>query len=541
MPHARALRAAVLAAAAALFLTRLGAVDLWAPDEPRYAQVAEEVRSFQHGWRGLWLMHLNGEAYTQKPPLYFWLAALAGAPAAHVSEAAARLPSALSGVACVALLIALGSRMRGPAVGIAAGALLATCASFAHLARRVQLDVLLSACELAALALFWRIDRAAAPRARDVAALHAALGLAVLTKGPVGFIAPLLAIAAFLAWERRLGALRRCFPWWSPLLSIAPGLVWVAGAALLAPPGFAHAALLDNLWARYVEGTDHVSPFYYYLYQLPIDFLPWSLLAPALVTAGRRVLAEGADPGQARVWRFLLAWIGSALVFFSFSEGKRGLYLVPVYPAAALLCADAVVTPLLAGARPIRAVRAVLAGLAALLAIAGLLVPLLAPRFGIEPPALFPWLWLALALAAGFAYRRAGPSWLRRGAVVVAAAALAELIVFTVFFPALDPEKSPRPVAEAAAALTRDGERIGVTRGTLVGGLVYYGGRPVDRLESPGAIASFLAAGGRVMVTEERNLPLLEAATPVEIRFRVRSGKRALVVVTPAAAPASAP
>ena len=202
-------------------------------------QIAEELRSFQHGARGLWLLHLNGAAYTQKPPLYFWLAALAGAPAGRVSEAAARLPSALAGIACVALVIRFGTRLRGPAVGIAAGGLLATATLFAHLARRAQLDVLLCRLELVALAAFWRIDRGGPRRARDVAVLHGALGLAVLTKGPVGLILPALAIVAFLAWERRLGGLRRCLPAWAPLLSVAPGLVWIAGAVALAPPGFA--------------------------------------------------------------------------------------------------------------------------------------------------------------------------------------------------------------------------------------------------------------------------------------------------------------
>ena len=90
MPSLRPLAAGVLAAAALLFLARLGATDLWAPDEPRYAQIAEEIRAFEHGARGLWLLHLNGEAYDQKPPVYFWLAALFGAPAGRVERGGRR-------------------------------------------------------------------------------------------------------------------------------------------------------------------------------------------------------------------------------------------------------------------------------------------------------------------------------------------------------------------------------------------------------------------------------------------------------------------
>ncbi|MCX5736979.1 MAG: phospholipid carrier-dependent glycosyltransferase, partial [Proteobacteria bacterium] len=71
-PRARAL---VLVAATLLVFVRLGATDLWPPDEPRYALVAEELRAMDHGPGGLVLLHLHGEPYTQKPPLFYWLAA----------------------------------------------------------------------------------------------------------------------------------------------------------------------------------------------------------------------------------------------------------------------------------------------------------------------------------------------------------------------------------------------------------------------------------------------------------------------------------
>jgi 4-amino-4-deoxy-L-arabinose transferase-like glycosyltransferase len=587
----------VVLAAAALFLVRLGATDLWAPDEPRYGQVAEELRSFQHGARGLWLLHLNGVPYTQKPPLYFWLAALAGAPAGRVNEIAARLPSALAGIACIALLIFLGTRMRGAAVGVGAGGLLATTFLFAHLARRAQLDVLLCACELLALSAFWRLasaarsepqasevhqasaarsepqasevhqasaarsepqarqgggagypgavpaklDRSGTHRARDAALLHGGIGLAVLVKGPVGLILPALAILSFLAWERRLADLRRCLPIWGPLLSVGPGLIWIAGAVTLAPPGFSQEAILENLWGRFAEGTSHARPFWYYLYSFPLDFLPWTLLAPLVVVAGRRVLgAEGSTP-RAQAWRFLLAWLGSALVFFSLSSGKRGLYLLPAFPAAALLCADAVVGALRAGARPPRWAGRLALALSALLLAVGLAARAVAGRFGAELSLAFPVLCLGLAAAALLGLRAARRSWPGRAGVVLSTVALAELLVFALLFPAFDTEKSPRRIALEAAALTPPGASIGVTRSTLVGGLAYYGGRRVTPLKTPEAIEAFLADGGRAIVTEARNLHRIESVAPVEIRFRARQGRRALVVVTPAAIASPSP
>ena len=325
-------------------------------------------------------------------------------------------------------------------------------------------------------------------RTRKLALLHGALGLAVLVKGPVGLILPALAILAFLAWERRLAELPRLLPPWAPLLSVAPGLLWIAGAVALAPPGFAERAIVDNLWGRFVARDRARRP----ALVLPV---PPPARLPALDAAraggGRRRAARArreGDAERARVWRFLLAWLGSAFVFFSLSGGKRGLYLLPAFPAAALLCADAVVSALRAGVSPPRW----LAPLARRRSRACFCSPVsrrrrIASRFGVEVPIAFAVLWAALGCASLLAFRAARASWLRRAGVVVASVALAELLIFTVLFPALDVEKSPRRIAIEAAALTGPGESVGVTRGTLVGALAYYGGRRVTELETPEA------------------------------------------------------
>src|SRR5690606_38528841 len=101
---------------------------------------------------------------------------------------------------------------------------------------------------------------------------------------------------AFLAWERRLRDLRRVLPAWAFALSVAPGLAWIAGAVALAPSGFFDEAVVENVIGRVFEGTAHPRPVWYYLYALPLGFLPWILLAPLALPAGRRALGTGADP-----------------------------------------------------------------------------------------------------------------------------------------------------------------------------------------------------------------------------------------------------
>jgi 4-amino-4-deoxy-L-arabinose transferase-like glycosyltransferase len=548
-------RGLVLAAAALLLLAGLDAVDLWAPDEPRYAQVAEELRSGAHGPAGLVLLHLNGEPYTQKPPLYFWLAAGIGAPLGRVTELAARLPSALAGITLVALTAALGSRLLGGGVGLLGAALLLSTFSFAHLARRAQLDPLLALLESAALAAFFRLDRGLGARTANLAAMHAALGLAVLAKGPVGCLVPLLVVAVYLVWERRPREIARVLPPWALVLSLGPGLAWLGAALALAPPGTFGEAVGSNVFGRFFAGTSHERPFYYYLYQFPVDALPWTALWPAVFLAARRhvFVADPAlrDPASQRAWRFLLAWVGASFLFFSLSAGKRGLYLLPALPAAALLCADACLRLLEARVQPPRAFGVAAALGAALLAALGAAalaapwLPLDLPR-GFSPLRLVAFGAAALGIAAGAVVawrlqrRHFAPPSARLG-IAVAAVLGVELAAFLLLYPALNPGKSSRPVALAAARLTDPARPVGLLGDrALAGGLVYYGERRVTLLSTPESVERFVAAGGRAIVVQERKLARVEAVVPVRVEARFREGRRALLVVSPAGA-ASAP
>jgi 4-amino-4-deoxy-L-arabinose transferase-like glycosyltransferase len=538
----------VLASAAVLLLTGLSRLDADAPDEPRALQIAEELRSGEHGWRGLLVLHLNGDVYTQKPPLYYWLAAALGTPRERVTEWAARLPSALAGIAVVGLTMLLGTRMLGSGAGVLGGAILLSTWEFAYLARRVQFDVLLTAFELAALASFWWLDRGIGSRRRHQLVLGASLGLAVLTKGPVGFLIPVLTITAFLLCERRLGDLRRALPLPALGLALVPGLLWIGFATALAPAGYASVAIGENLFGRYFAGTSHARPFWYYLWNFPLHFLPWALAWPAVALVARRtIFVPGGDESAQRAWRFLLAGIATSLVFFSVSAGKRSLYLLPIFPATALLCADALLRWLAGRARLPPAF-----GLASVLVLLVLLaVGAEAIAAGLGHPFVLSEAQLAelrlpflLAFGCGLvgvalAGLVAGLVWVRNRlpvtlfpSLVAATVAAVELAAFLLLLPALEPTQTLRPTAEAAARLTPEGQRIGLLGGnSSVGSINYYGHRRVAVLSTGEDVERFFAEGGRALVVKRKRLPRL--STPVEVVHSVRSGRRELVVVTP--------
>ena len=176
--------------------------------------------------------------------------------------------------------------------------------------------------------------------------------------------------------------------------------------------------------------------------------------------------------------------------------------------------------------------------LAACCIAAGLAAPAIAAQFDISLAWPFGALLAAPALLGLLGWRTCARSPRpprARLALVVGVVFALEGVVVTAFLPALDPEKSPRPIAAAAAELTEPTERIGlVGKPTLVGGLAYYAHRRIDVLDGAGEIERFLAAGGRVIVVPEKRLARVADVLPVEIRARARSGRRALLVVTPA-------
>jgi len=536
--------AALLVAAALLYGLRLGATGLWAPDEPRFAAVAEELRSYEHGAQGLVVLHLNGEPYTQKPPLYYWIVAALGSPAGKVSEIAARLPSALAGIACIWLTVQFGSAItRRPAAGLLSGAVLLTVFRFAHLARRAQLDVILTA--FIGLALFALFQQREHPhkRGRWFYLVHCALALAVLTKGPVGLL-PVPAFAAYLAWQGRLSDFPRVFPLWSFAISLGPALGWIVLAVGLAPAGFFEVAVIDNVFGRFFSGTAHVrSPFYFFL-QFPLEYLPWSLLWPwAGVVAWRTSHAAVASPERDGA-RLLLTWVILCFVFFSLSAGKRGLYLLPTYPAVAIFCGIALERWLTADRRVSGPAWRTLGLLAVASCGFGLWVWAadgfsLAAWPAFRLPATFGAL-LALAVGtcmiATLVASHSNQHTAVRIAPTLASVFAIELLVFTVAYPAFDDEKSPAPIARAAALVGPATAPIAVfDHPALAAGIAYYSGRRIVNVRSEASLRTFLAAGGESVIVSESRLEKVPHAADFEVRAARRGGTRRVFVIAPRA------
>ena len=305
--------------------------------EPREALVVR--RMVEHGD---WLLpkraSANGWAIASKPPLFHWLGAgISQLVAATPTEWTVRLPSVVLATASVVLVGVVARGALG--AGAALTAMLVTASTFewVRAASTARVDATLTAFMTIATLLFLRGLLAGGLSRVEALVAYAALACAALTKGPVGFALPGLVLVAALAWQRELTSLAR----YRPFIGAAVILVivggWYALAAGLGGGAFVQKHILKENVFRFIGATKlksgHSHPFYYYLPTLAAGLLPWTpFVVAALIAAARNPVARR-DPRVA----FPLVWFVVVLVFYSAADAKRSVYLLALYPPAALL------------------------------------------------------------------------------------------------------------------------------------------------------------------------------------------------------------
>ncbi|MEN8149415.1 MAG: glycosyltransferase family 39 protein, partial [Planctomycetota bacterium] len=311
-----------------LFFHATGRRHLWSPDEDEYIVVNREMVEDGH-----WIHPTaNGKPYTIKPPLFNWLGSGVSVLAGGVSELTSRLPSALAALAGLFLVWRLGRRMFGGRAGFIAALVLATAPLYVEFARWIQINMLSTVLNLWVMSMFWW--GFTTPRHRGVAyvLMYAAAGLGVLTMGPVNLVMPAVAIGTFLLVTRDLRHLLSMRIHWGILVVLAIAGPWYF--TVCRRPEYREGLLVvTNLDRFFTDSVGHVRPFWYYLKSTPIYFLPWTLFLPSAVIALRT--SEGEEDKKPLL--FLMTWAAAVLVFFSLSRTKRSEYLLPIFPALALL------------------------------------------------------------------------------------------------------------------------------------------------------------------------------------------------------------
>src|SRR6185295_4684688 len=296
------------------------------------------------------LPHLNGQLYTQKPPLLFWSMALASVPFGRVTETAARLPSALAAIAALLLTFRIAERLVSRRAGWLAALAFGTSSTILWQGRFGQIDMLLGS--LVALAVWFWVRAWTEERPALMLGFFASAGLATIAKGPVGLLPPLFGILLFLIATKRARQIPKLRIGRGLALYAAVVLAWLVPAALRGGTSYLQQIAFKQTVTRYAEPWHHFQPPWYYLTTIPADFFPWTFLIPTALVLGWRRLAGRERDG----FLFGLSWVVATLVFFSVSPAKRSVYMLTMYPGLALVLGAAL--DRLAAAKPEAAVPA---------------------------------------------------------------------------------------------------------------------------------------------------------------------------------------
>lgn len=495
---------------AVLFFPGLGLRDLWNPDEARYAEVAREMAQ-----TGSWTVpRLNGEVYSHKPPLFFWTIAASGAVTGGLSEADARVPSALAAVGTIVLVLLLAQRFFGRRAAWASAAVFATCFKVLWQGRFGQIDMLLTF--WVTLAMWLWAEGYTRKQPRFYWGFFAATGLATLTKGPVGLLPPLLSIVTFLLLTRDTRELKRLKIGRGLLVWAAVVLAWLVPAGLAAGLPYLEQIVFKQNVTRYADPWHHLQPWYYYLTVIPVDFSPWSLFLPTgLWIAAKRLggrFRKPASPAE-RGLLLVLCWVVVTLVFFSISPAKRSVYVLTCYPALALLVGSGLDHARATWPRFRPWVTWPLALLTVLSAWVTAALPFAGPdRWGRELSILGePFLWVVCGAIGGIGLGALWGLWRsRRGEAVRATVGVAVgMVVFHLalsfyLLPRLDVFKSARGLSQELQQRLEPGESYGIFR-RFDAGFIFYTGRFQDELDTPEKLRAYAGRPERVWILVERD------------------------------------
>lgn len=537
----------VAVVAALVLLPNLGGPPLWDDDEPRNAACSLAMRA-----SGDWVVPtFNGRLRIEKPALVNWVH-LAGFAVAGPNELGARLGSAVLTICTCLMTWQIGRELFHGPVGLWAGLVMGTCLWTGLAGRASTPDApLLFLTTLAAWLFVRGARRPAADGAgwqtgpvrlspRSAAAVGACCGLAVLAKGPVGLVLPLLAFGGFACWQAvgqpgHVGGI--VTRWMAAGRETAAGLrLWllVVTACGVAAPWYLLVTLrTDGAWlegfllvhnvGRFTAPMEghHGSPFLYYPLVILVGMFPWSM-ASGLIGhhAVRGIRSTDMADGRAIGIRLMVAWIVAWVVPFSLAATKLPGYVWPAYPAIAVLSglflADWVRLPAPMVDRWMRVAWGFLAVSGAALVIA---VPLAAPRLapGIE--------WLGLVGCVPLC--GAAVAWIcqSRQARLAAVTAFGVTACLTV---AMLVAAGPHWLAAGGSTRQLLAGMAGRPSGTGVPlaacftppSVVFYGSRltpdgTVPELSDPAEAAAFVAKhpGGHLVV-DGRFAPQFQAALP---------------------------
>jgi 4-amino-4-deoxy-L-arabinose transferase-like glycosyltransferase len=329
-----------------LFSLGLSNHGIWSADEPRVAEIGREMAT-----TGNWAVPtLNQKPFLEEPPLYYGSLALVFKVFGGASDRVARIPSAFFAFAGVMAAFFVANFLFGPRVGLFSAIILATAGEYFRVAHWVIVDGALTFFIISAMGLFIAGYLSESNRKKFLCyvLLYLSCILAFFTKGFIGIVIPGLSILVFLISERNLKEILKMRLWLGILIFITTVLPWFITLWHEGGTEYLNVFLLHNHLQRFLpasmaeiisgSSSGHHRPFYYYITQFPIAFLPWSLvLVPVLYhTFSKTGKVYGLSE---KGLLFAKCWFFTGIIFLSLASTKRALYLLPIFAPIAMLTA----------------------------------------------------------------------------------------------------------------------------------------------------------------------------------------------------------
>ena len=326
-------------------IATLGLYPLMDNTEARYAEVARKMLE-----TGDWVtpQFRYGVPFWSKPPAAVWVTA-ASMGVFGVNEFAARLPALLCCIGIAALAWQLARRTLGADVAVHAVAVLTTTALFFVAAGAVMTDAQLALGTMLSMTAFYMAVRGDPARRRLWGyAFFVGLAIGLLAKGPVGVVLTAVPTGLWTIWRRAYGDVWRRIPWITgTLLCAALALPWYL-LAEQRTPGFIEYFIVGEHWKRYTVagwdgdmfGTAHAQPRGLIWPLAILSTLPWCAVWVFLAWSRRRAKeppAPWTDGGDLRA--YLVLWMLTPAVFFTFAGNILFTYVLPGLPAFAILVA----------------------------------------------------------------------------------------------------------------------------------------------------------------------------------------------------------
>jgi len=314
----------------------LSGYELLLPDEPREAEIAREM------WVSgdFAVPRLNGEAFLEKPPLYYWTVAAVYKIAGRADAFLSRLPSAFFGLGTILFVYALSAMMFDRKTGLAAALISCTTHEFQKMSHNCMIDISLAFFVMGTVYFFAAGYIYGRQKILNLSLMYAMAGLSFLSKGFIGVVIPGVVIFLFFLFEKNLkGGIVDIKIWFGVIIFLiitSPWfyLLWQAGGTK-----YFKIFFIDNHWGRFAEASlGHREGFFFYFSKIFEVLFPWSILLPLLIfdifLNRKTSLTE-----KSREILFVKIFAFAPFILLSFSASKRNVYLLPVIPAFAILTA----------------------------------------------------------------------------------------------------------------------------------------------------------------------------------------------------------